>query len=395
MNGIGSLDERANQARRSITEATGSITDREFDPPGRSFGTIAAVVFAALLGAGGLFAIWQDDGPQAADIAADGPDAVSATEDETADEPEPEEEVVEDVFEAPTPPVDPPPVAAGAYLVFDSAPEGFEPLVFDMADAMSEAQVPTFDVYGSSDSDNPFADGDLLVGSVSLAAGEDMVTDPDSPTIEVDGQTVNLEEDEFFSVVSWQEGTEGVGLLSHSLTQDELVEIMTGIIRTGEVDSRGLTLLEERVAFTEARIRFFGPVVFYQLADWDGLWADASGEAVITGILINSEPVEASLLTQWFGQAETNDQVVPVETIEHNGVSIETGRSIEGGRFLRFDVDGVPIEVTMLAEPGPAAINDVLTTPAIEDALALLGDIRGATEAEIETMRTRGGSFGS
>lgn len=407
----GSLDERANRARRSIGDTTRSVPVPEFEPPGRPFSTVAAVVFTALLAIGGVLAIRQGDEPRAADIAADGPDAVSATEEGDAGDLDEDDDTGEDAAPGTdgdsgsesggdpataadgTDSVDPPPVEVGAYLVFDPAPEGFEPLIFSDAGVVTDEMLPTFDVYGS-EGGAPFADGDLLVGFIPLATGEDLVTDPDTPTVEVDGELIHLEEDELFNVVSWQRGTEGVGVLSHTFTQDELVAIMTNLIRTGEVDSRGLTLLAEGLDFTEARSRFLGPVVAYEAADREALWADADGEPVITAILVNSEPVEPSLLTVWFGRSDGFAETIPTETVEHDGVTIETGVSIEGGRFLRFEVDGVLVDVTMLAEPGPGAIRDTPTPPPIEDALALLGPIRAATEAEVEAMTARGSAGG-
>lgn len=382
-----SLDERARTARQSITDVTADVEDREFDPPARPIGTVAGVVFATLLAAGGIWAIGRSDDPQAAEVAADGPDSISVTEDaDAADDPE-VKEATED--QAAEPMADAPPVEAGAYLVFDPPPEGFDPIIVVGAGVPIDEIIPTFDIYGS-EGNNPFADGDLLVASIALDEGDTLVTDPETPTVEVDGEVVHLESDEGFNVVSWQVGNDGVGLLSYSLSQDELLEIMTGLIRTGEVDNRGLSLIQEDVAFSEAQNRFFGPVVLYNASNPD---FSTDAETVITGMLINSEPSETSLLQRWFSTPFAED-TSDIETVEHNGLSIAVSVSIERGRSFRFELDGVPIEVTMLGETGPGAVNDQPTLPSMEDALALLGNIRGATEAEVEEMKAASGFGG-
>ena len=373
---IESLEERAASARQSIGNATDPVPGRDFDPPRQNVATLAAVVFVAVLAAGGIWAIARGDGPQAADVAADGPDAVSATE----EEPTVAEEPAETPEETPEPVGVPGPVEPGAFLVFENPPDGLEPMIFTQPQVDS-TELPTFDVYGTT-GETPFADRDLLVASITVPPDENLV-DPGTPTVEVDGQTIFLEEDEGFSVVSWFRGEEGTGLLSHSYTQDELVTLMTGLIQTGELNTDGLTLIEEDAALSFSRFGGEGTVI-YQASISEPVF----GSTPVSVIVVNSLPTDSGrLLMEWFQLSEMEDgqdSIEPrTETIEHNGWTIQTGPSVEGGLDLRFEIDGVPVQVTLLDATGAER-------PSLDDALAILGNIRGATEAEIDAMTIRG-----
>lgn len=373
---IESLEERAASARQSIGDATGPVPGRDFNPPRQNVATLSAVVFAVLLAAGGIWAIARGDEPQAAEVAADGPDAVSATE----DEPTVTEEPAEDPEETPVPVGVPGPVEPGAYLVFENPPDGLEPMIFTQPQ-IDPTELPTFDVYGTP-GEAPFADRDLLVASITVPPDENLV-DPGTPSVEVDGQTIFLEEDEGFNVVSWFRGEEGTGLLSHSYTQDELVALMTGLIQTGELSIDGLALLEDDAALSFSRFGGDGAVIYQSSISEPGF-----GSTPVSVIVINSLPIDGGrLVMEWFQLAETEDGpsiIAPsTETIEHNGWTIQTGPSLEGGLDFRFEIDGVPIQVTMVDREG-------IESPSLDDALAVLGNIRGATEAEIDAMTIRG-----
>ena len=371
---IESLEERASRARQSIDEVTAAVPNRDFEPPRQHVATVAAVVFAGLLAVGGLWAIGRGDDQIVTDVAADDTDSVSAGDtgaggDSGTDQPSGD-----------APSTAGQPVEAGAFLVFDPPPEGFEPMIFTETPVDTQ-NLPMFDVYGGPDG-AAFADGDLLVVSIAVTEGE-VLTDPGTPSIEVDGETVYTETDEEgFRVVSWFRGQAGVGLLSQSLAEDELIAMMTGLIRNGVLDTGDLVLLQEDVPFPTTRFGGQGSVI-YQLVDREG--SDGSNPADISVIAINSVQTEPSLVVEWFENAGA--QLVdfvppPPETVIHNGWTITAEASIENGLDLRFEVDGVPIHVTMLSD------GDL--PPTVAGVLPLLSDIRGASTEEILAMTESG-----
>lgn len=367
-----SLEERAASARASIDEVTVSAADREFEPPGRGVGSIAALVLVAVLTAAGALALTRGGEVSTDTDAASDVDAVSASDDTATS--------------VPSEPTD---VAVGDYLVFDPAPDEFKPMIFNQPQ-IREVDVPTFDIYGSP-GDDPFADGDLLLASLQLDADEPLV-DPDTPNVEIGGVTIWLEDDELdgdqgFVVVSHFDGGQATALMSQATAQPELAQRLADYIVTGELNTGGLVLLVEDSKTNLPQ--FSGPgAVIYQ-------WTDDGGEIGrqlsdgISAVVIHSNPFSNDLLVTWFARAASSgvDGPPPLpQVVQHQGRDIEVRVGVESSLELRFEIDGVPVQVTVMNA-------NVDTTPPLDEALRFTEGIRVATAAEIDEMTELGDSF--
>ena len=270
------------------------------------------------------------------------------------------------------------PVEAGAYLLFDPSPANLTPVIFEPP-IETLSRPPVFDVYGTT-GDDPFAQGDLLVGRTVLQP-DDPAVDPDTPSVKIDGFTIWLESDEQFASVNHQSDTELTAFLSQSIPQTELAELLATYLRTGELSIAPLVLLGQDLPVSTGGVVTVGTVNYVSL-DNIGASADEAPDGIVS-MSVESAPVDNLVLREWFNRTDPEPSALETTVVEHRGNRMTATVSFGNRLVLQYEVDGVPVQVSMTTA-------DFATPPPLDDALALIGDLRRASDAEIEEMTERG-----
>ena len=98
---------------------------------------------------------------------------------------------------------------------------------------------------------------------------------------------------------------------------------------------------------------------------------------------VESAPVDNLVLREWFNRTDPEPSALETTVVEHRGNRMTATVSFGNRLVLQYEVDGVPVQVSMTTA-------DFATPPPLDDALALIGDLRRASDAEIEEMTERG-----
>ncbi len=288
------------------------------------------------------------------------------------------------------------PVAAPTsfdYVIFDPAPEGYDASRVSLDEltgtdgAIEEQAIPVFSIYGRAGAE-PFADGDLLVGTISQGMGLEAVAAPDAEEVMIAGQRAWFDNDEIGEVLSWIDDEEQgslIGLLSQSLSRDQLAEIAAELIETGVLNPGELELL----ATDAVLVGIYRPQDGVVYENSDGLGAF---ELTVGRVESNTEDTTGSeLLAEWFQSAglvagsgnDTDPDTDPAEfstpsqLIDHNGIAVTLDYR-SGVQTLSFELEGETVSLTSFADPGQG--------PSLDSLLGLLETIRPATPAEIEAL---------